>query len=158
MPARDKTLADGQLSATSATILSGDSVRNVSSGRVTLTLANTVVAEQEIFVKFQRDGGTARLIAHAVLEKYQVYIVKGIAMQPDDTLVGYAGSADVVDYLVAAASDETEFGMAAVAADGTVKQNAEVELEITEGSGLTRDGVAITAELDEIKKLLMKIA
>lgn len=155
MADRQLTLADGQLGTTAATLFSGANAP--ATGRINLIASNTGILEETIVLTFQRAGGTARRIARAVLKKNQALMVCGLPIQPDDTLLGVTTSATVVDYLISA-SEDSRHTITVLDVDGTPKQSATFEVEVSEKFGLTRDGIAIVAKLEDIHNVLLKIA
>lgn len=97
--ARDLTIADGQLAASSTLIFSGADAPN--GGRVNVVLSNTSTAAQTIVLTFQRSStGTQRRIARAVLRADWQMILRNLPLQADDALYGYSSDTSVVDYLV----------------------------------------------------------
>lgn len=98
--AREWTLADGQLGTTAATLLSG--VDAPALGHVEVVLQNTGDTEETIVLTFRRSGGTARRLVRLVLQANEQAFVRGVAMQPDDTLLAVTTTASTVDYLVVA--------------------------------------------------------
>lgn len=103
--ARPLTLADGQLGTTAATLLSGADAPQ--SGRVDVVLSNTGTSEETVVLTFQRSGGTARRLARLVLNANEQAHVRGVAVQPDDTLLAVTSTASAVDYLVTASGAAT---------------------------------------------------
>ena len=97
MASRTRTVADGQLATTAASILSG---ADVPGGYVEVLLSNTGTSEETVILTYQRAGGTARRLARVVLQGDEQAVVVGIAMQPDDTLLGVTTTASVADYLI----------------------------------------------------------
>ena len=100
---REMTLADGQLAASAATILAGSSVPP--GARVAGTFQNTGGNAETVVLTFQRAGGTARRVARFVLQTNEQAVVRGLGMQPDDTLLGTTTNATAVDYVLSACGD-----------------------------------------------------
>lgn len=94
-----QTLADGQLAASAATILSG---ATVGAQRVTVILTNTGGSAETVVLSLSRDGGTARQLARAVLSQYERLIVTGLCVDPADVLKGQTSNATAVDYTILA--------------------------------------------------------
>ena len=115
---RSLTLASGQLGTTAATLLSGANAPPT--GRVTAILNNTGTSEETIVLTFQVSGGTARRLVRIVLQENQAAHVRGIPIQPDDTLLALTSTASVVDYLMLA-SDANDITVEVLGADGTGK-------------------------------------
>ena len=146
-------LADGQLAAASATILGAGSAERY----VGITLSNIVATEQEIILTIARSGGTARQLCSAKLKENESLHVVGLPLDAGDILAGYASGGEAVDYVVMKSAG-TQFNILSRQADGTPKQSAEITVETTEKYGLTRDGIAITGLLEQVRDLLLKIA
>lgn len=101
--ARDVTLADGQLAASAGTILAGSSLPSGVNGFIVQGIfQNTAATAETVVITMQRAGGTARRIARAVLAQNEQLIVRGLGMQPDDTLLGTTTNASAVDYMITA--------------------------------------------------------
>ena len=96
---RSRTLADGQLSTSSATVISGAD-NGVPSESATVLLQNTSSSEETILLTFSRSGGTSRRLARIVLQENEQAIIRNLPMQIDDVLSGYTTTASTVDYLV----------------------------------------------------------
>ena len=152
---RELTLVAGQLGTTAATLLAG--VDAPPSGRVNLLIHNTGTLTEKVILTFQLAGGTARRVARAELKENQQLFVHGLPIQSGDTLLGVTTSASVVDYLITASSDPT-LSVVCLEADGTQKGSSSFDVEVSEKSGLTRDGIAIVAVLQEVRDVLLKIA
>ena len=146
-------LADGQLAAASATILGAGGGERIAS----IVLLNTSAIEQEIVLTLAREGGTARQFASATLKENESLYITGLPVDPSTVLAGYATGGGVVDYLVMS-SPLAPFSVMTKAADGAQKQNAAVEISVSEKAALTYDGVAITGLLEQVRDLLLKIA
>lgn len=149
---RNLTLADGQLGASSATILGVDGSQRV----VAVTLHNTAAAEQTVALTVTRSGSTARTIVRVKLKQYETLYVRGLGLDPSDILSGSASAASAVDYLVSA-SDEP-FSIYSRDAEGATKGTASIEVETTEKFGLSRDGIVLAGLLEDIHAVLLKIA
>lgn len=146
------SLADGQLSATSATILgAGTAERSVA-----VTLHNVAAQEQTIALTITRAGSSARTVARAKLKQYQTLYVRGLPLDPSDILAGSATGPSSVDYLVNVSHEP--FSITIRDADGSPKASSSIEVEVTESHGLTRDGVVLMGLLEEIRDVLLKIA
>lgn len=151
MPARNVTLADGQLGASAATLLSGADF----DGNVQLACHNTAAAKQTVVINFQRAGGTARRIARAVLEQDESLFVTGIALQPDDTLLGYATGASAVDYMVTLSAGP--FSIYTRAATGAPKAAPGLSVTLPV-QGIDEGTLVVIGLLEEVRDLLAKIA
>lgn len=145
-------LADGQLSASAATVLGTAGVERI----VAVTLYNTMATEQTVSLTVTRSGSTARTIVRGVLKEKESLYVQGLPLDPSDVLAGSATSAAVVDYLVTASAGQ--FAIFARDKNGAPKASVDVTLETTEKIGLTYDGIVLSGQLEEIRNLLMKIA
>lgn len=134
MPAREKTLADGQLDDASATILAGSSISSVSSRRVAVILNNVTSSTMDVYVLFQRAGGTARRLTKFQCQGNKGYVVRGIAMETDDTLLAYADNADSVDYLVTADGRDVPFSVSRLDGDNVLDRMEEYLMEVAHGA------------------------
>ena len=95
---RELTLADGQLGAAAATIVSG---ADVPSHYVNVLLTNVSGNDNvEVTLTFQRAGGTARRLARRTLDNNESVELVNWPIAPDDTLLGVASLAASVDYIV----------------------------------------------------------
>lgn len=146
-------LADGQLGSSSAALLSAGTEERV----VAVTLFNTVTSEQTIVLTNTRSGSSARTFVRAKLKQYQSLYVRGIALDPSDSLAGYSSSAEAVDYLVCKSNTEP-FSVSIRDADGTPKASTDVTLSTTEKATPTVGEVIIAGWLEECRDLLLKIA
>jgi hypothetical protein len=99
--ARTLTLADGQVAASAASILSS---LDAGIEHVGVTFINTGTATETLVVTMRRAGGTARQIARAILSAKESLVLSGVAMQPDDTLLAATTNASAVDYVVTGGS------------------------------------------------------
>lgn len=146
-------LADGQLGASSGTIL------GIATGErtVAVTLHNTSEGvEQTVALTVTRSGSSARTVARALLKgRWTLYVV-GLPLDPSDVLSGSASYGSTVDYLVAQSAGP--FGIFARDKNGAPVPNGDIELTVSEKFGLSRDGMEIVLRLDEIRDLLLKIA
>jgi predicted transcriptional regulator len=88
-------------------------------GRITLVLNNTGTADEVVILTFQRTGGTARRFRRLVFAENEGAVIRGIPIQPDDTLLGVTTTASVVDYLVSTGSGDITVDV--LSADGTSK-------------------------------------
>lgn len=114
------TLADGQLAASSGTILGAATGERF----VNVLLVNTSGSSSEtIILTVSRGGGTARRIARGVLEANCSAYIANLALDPSDVLAGYATGATTVDYLVTRA-DGGEFGIRYLDANGALKSGS----------------------------------
>ena len=146
-------LADGQLAAASATILGAGTVERL----VSLVLFNTNAAEQEIVLTLTKLDGTARRLCGGTLKEDESLFITGLPLDPSTVLAGYASGSGAVDYLVMN-SPPAPFAVSSRGADGTPKQNAAIDVSVSEKAALTYDGMAITGLLEEVRDLLLKIA
>lgn len=145
-------MADGQLSASSSTLIGVGTAERV----VTLTMFNTSLsAKQEIFLTVTRSGSSARVVAHAILEGQESLIVKGLPLDPSDVLAGYASSATTVDYIISQGSGP--FAIETRDKTGAPKVSQSITVTLPE-RGIGQGDTEIIARLDDIKELLMKIA
>ena len=136
------TLADGQLSATAATVYSGDA------GVVTINAYNTSSStSQTVSFTFQRNGGTARGLHRAILAPYERVILSGVCIETADTILGSATNATTVDYLVTVGNGP--FCVTSFDANGALKQvNTGVSGNQTISGTLTvSSGIANTTTL-----------
>lgn len=147
------SLADGQLAASTATILpAGTDERTVA-----VMLFNTTSQSQAVTLTVTRASSSARTIARVTLaEKYESAYVVGIPLDPSDVLSGYTTYASSVDYVVTASTGA--FNIIVRDADGSPKASADVELQTSEKASLTIDGVVMSGYLEEIRDVLLKIA
>jgi hypothetical protein len=93
-----QTIADGQLAAAAAAILTG---ADVGSTRVDIVLNNTSGSSTEtVTLTFQRAGGTARVLDRCALLPHETRTITGVGIQSGDVLLGVATDAATVDYLI----------------------------------------------------------
>lgn len=95
--AADRTIADGQLAASSATLVTGALGLK---GHVTLMLQNTGTAQETILVTLTRANGTARRLSRIVLEENESAHLRNVPIQQGDVIAGYTTTASSVDYLI----------------------------------------------------------
>lgn len=148
-------VADGQLGSSSATLLSTST--SGSDRIVSMTLFNTGASEQTINLAITPSSGTSRSLCRFKLEQYEQAYVSGISIDPASILTGYASYASAVDYLIAL-SPSAQFNILIRGPDGTPKQSADIDLEITDNHRLTMDAVFLGQKLDAVLAELMKIA
>ena len=92
-------LAVGQLAASSAALLTP----GVERPAVSVTLHNGGAIDQEITLTITRHGSsTAYVIDHAILKTRETRRVRGLAIDPEDTLSGHATGGAAGDYTVMA--------------------------------------------------------
>ena len=145
-------LADGQLAATSTTILTAGS----EGAFVQITLSNTSASDQICLLTVLRTGSTARRIRRIVLEKDEADYITGLALSAGDVLAGYATTASAVDYLVGLSSGP--FSMMTRDANGFPKASAALEVTLPDDIELSAGEVRIAGLLEEIRDALLKIA
>lgn len=145
-------LADGQLAASSATILGPATAERT----VAITCFNTAAQEQTVVFTMTRSGSSARTIARAVLEQYEALYLEGVQMDPSDLLAGYATGASAVDYV--ASLSTKPFSITVREATGAPKVSQVVTVTLPENLGLTAGEVEITGLLGQMVELLQKIA
>lgn len=119
MSSRSLTLADGQLSVSNATLISG---ADVPAGFVSLLLSNTHSGNVTVTLTFRRAAGTARRLCKVTLEADEQLKIDNLPIQPDDSVLGFADIASVVDYLVSAPPGSGQLGIAVVGTDGATKR------------------------------------
>ena len=90
------TLADGQLAASSGTILAAGSIERT----VNVILTNTGTATETVIVSVSRAGGTARRLIRIGVESYESLYITGLPLDPADTIAAYTTNATTVDYLI----------------------------------------------------------
>lgn len=144
-------LADGQLAASSATVLgAGSAERNVM-----VTLHNTSAVTQTVVLSVSRNGGSSRTIFRGKLEQYETTYIDGISLNPADVLSGYATGASAVDYDVT--TSKGSFGVFARDAEGAAKQGASLEVTLPDESGYSAAEVKIIGLLEDIRAIGLKI-
>jgi len=103
-----RTYADGQLPASAAALFTAGQDGNYPSDGnvgVALTLANTSASLTEtVTITFQRQGGTARRIAHLVLLPNEAAVIDGLPMSMGDIILGVTSDATTVDYVLGASA------------------------------------------------------
>lgn len=148
-------LADGQLAASSGTLLGVDSRGNERT--VSLILFNTSgSATETVLLTILRSGSTARTIARAKLGPYETMQVNGIALDGSDLLAGYATDASMVDYTIG--QGQGPFSVTVRDASGAPKATQAIEVTIPASEDLTPGEVKISGLLDDIRSALLKIA
>ena len=145
-------LADGQLAATSSTLLTTSHEGAV----VQVTLFNTSSSQQTINLTVLRSGSTARQVVRAVLERYESLYVIGLPLSAADVLAGYSTTAEAVDYLVGASNGP--FSIVMRDASGFPKSSAELEVTLPSDHTLSGGEVRIVGLLEEIRDALLSIA
>src|SRR5688500_11203259 len=103
---RQLTLADGQVAASAAAILTGATLGNSfpDGTLVQGVFQNTAGTTETVVLTMTRAGGTSRRVARAVLATNEQLVVTGLAMQPDDTLLATTTNASAVDYVMSASA------------------------------------------------------
>ena len=145
-------LAVGQLAASSAALL----MPSVERPAVSVTLHNTGSTDQEVTLLVTRSGSaTSQVIDHATLAAKETRRVRGIALDPSDTLAGYATSGSMVDYVAAAGDGITA---ATTQADGAPQASDAVAVTVSEQASLTQGDIEIVKRLDRQIELLLKIS
>ena len=147
-----RTLSDGQLAATSTTILTAPGGGSV----VGVSLNNVAYSQQIVLLHVTRPGGTARRIMRIVLEKNESHYVVGLPLSPSDTLSGESTSAEAIDYVVALSSGP--FSMFTRDASGFPKNSSALEVSLPDDGNLTGGDVKVIGVLEEIRDVLLKIA
>ena len=127
MPSRQLTLADGQLSTTTATLIGG---ADVPGSHVSVLLSNTSSFDVTVTLSFQRAGGTARRIRKVTLEADDQLLLRHLPIQPNDTLLGVANVPSAVDYLVNSSTDGP-ISISVLSASGGVKNEITGETAVT---------------------------
>lgn len=146
-------LANGQLSAASATVLGAGTAERT----VALTLYNTSRSVvQEVILTVSRQGGTARTVFRAKMQGRETWYLDGVKLDPADVLAGYATYAAAVDYDVTVG--QGPLTVWARDEDGAPKQSTDVELTLTEKASLTVGEVRMIGLLEEIRDGVFKIA
>lgn len=115
-------LADGQLTGSSATLVTATGSQYVS-----LSFFNTSVsATVAVTVTLQREGGTARTFLRVELGPYEGLYVRGLPLDPTDTLAGYADATSLIDYIVGWDRDDSDFLVFTIDKTGATKTATEV--------------------------------
>lgn len=145
------TLADGQLPSSAASLQAGSGTGLKVSG----IFSNTGGSSETVSLYVSRNGGTNRKILQAVLATGETLIVNGINLASNDTLLGVATDASVVDYVLSHGTDEFEAKV--LDANGALKSGSaafsgDVSLtgDLVVGGGdidLGSSGVAGTADI-----------
>ena len=148
-------LSDGQLTTSSATLVTA-----TGSQYIALTFFNTSEsATATVRLTLARRGGTARNFAIGELGPLEAMYVRGIGLDPSDTLAGYADLNSLVDYLAFWDRDDSDFLIFTRAADGSPKSSTTSSTsESEEDAGPDQGQVENLKVLNEIRDLLMKIA
>jgi hypothetical protein len=145
-------LANGQLAASSATILgAADAERTVA-----ITLFNTSSQVQNITIAVTHGNVTVTVARVKLQKKYESAYITGLPLDPSSLLVGYATYAAAVDYFITRTPGA--FSIQKRDEDGNPKGTAEIELQTNERSTLTIDGIVISTLLEEMRDLLLKIS
>lgn len=137
---RRYTLADGQLAASSTTILAGSSLDNPDGDSLDISCTNTAATTETVIVTLARAGGTARRIARAVLAQNEELVITGLKMQGDDTLAAYSTNVSAVDYLVTGGS-QAPFGKNTFDSTGSLKSTSATASGQTSGFTVSDDGL-----------------
>lgn len=146
-------LSDGQLTASSATLVS------IATGSqyLNLTFFNTSAsATATVTLTLARAGGTARNFARAELGPYEGLYVRGLGLDSADTLAGYASLTSIVDYLVQQGIADSDFLIFTRDATGAPKA-AEADEAESEEEGPDQGQVEIIKRLDAMVDLLQEI-
>ena len=143
-----RSLADGQLAATSTTILTAPGGGAV----VSLSLNNVSLRQQKCLLHVTRPGGTARRIARIVLEKDESHYLTGLSLSPGDVLSGQADVGSAVDYLVTLDSGFTMFTRDA---SGFPKASSALQVTLPGDEKLTAGDLTIAGLLEEIRNVLL---
>jgi hypothetical protein len=116
---RSSTLADGQLAASAASILSSPD-----DGPINLICVNAGSTEETVVITFKRAGGsTARKVGRAVLTAGETLVITNFPMQNDDVLLGTTTTATTVDYLISRGSGGP-LSLYTLDANGAIKNGA----------------------------------
>lgn len=146
------TLADGQLGATSGTVLGAGTAERT----VAVLLYNTSrSSEQEVSLTVLRPGSTARTIARGVLKGRESMQILGLPLNPADILAGLATTEQAVDYTVVNGQGPFEITMRDE--NGVPKVSQEITVTVPAGVGLTEGDATIVARLDAMLGALLKI-
>jgi hypothetical protein len=94
-----RNVADGLLAAESATLLGADRYERV----VSLILFNVSQFRQSLWLTLTRGlpaPSETRTIARAELGAYEIITIRGVGMDPDTVLAGWASAAEAVAYSI----------------------------------------------------------
>lgn len=100
-------LANGQLAATSGTLLAG-SATPTADRRVNVRLYNGGTTSETVVLTIATGTGTARGVDRCVLAAKELRVVPGLSVGPNDLLAGSTTNATTVDYTVDDALSVTE--------------------------------------------------
>jgi hypothetical protein len=130
------TIADGQVAAAAAAIVSGVS------GPVSLTFTNVGgLSETLVLTVVRGSTGTARRIRRDVLAANEQLILAGLPLNVTDVLKAATSNASSVDYVAVAAPDGAPLRVAAYDANGALKQvNTGISGNQTASGALTSNG------------------
>ena len=145
-------LADGQLAATSTTILGATGNERL----VAVTLHNAAATKQTVVLTVTRAGSTARTIVYAVLKQYETHYIRGIPLDPSDILAGYATGANSVGYLVNHSPEP--FAITARDEEGSPKASGALTVTLPDGGGIDAGTLALIGLAEEIRALMLKVA
>lgn len=118
MPASNPTLADGQVAASAAALLSGQG------GPVSVTFQNVGGSPETVVVTLARAGGPARRVARAVLAANEQLLLVGLPISAADSLKAVTSNAESVDYVVSAAPESAPLQVYTLDANGAIKNGA----------------------------------
>jgi hypothetical protein len=147
-------LSDGRLTTSSAQLV----VIASGSQYVAVTFFNTSLnTTVTVNLTLQRQGGTARQIARAELGPYEALYVRGLGLDQNDTLAGYATPAATVDYTVHWDRDDSDFLIFARDKTGAPKTGTSEEEEASE---VVPDAgqVEMISLLEEVRDALWRLA
>ena len=149
-------LSDGQLTTSSATLVTFDST----SYYLVIKLFNTSVADVDVTLTVTRTtNGTARTLARAELKSYESLYLTGVSLDQADTLAGYASRASAIDYMVSRDDrGEANFSIMCRAADGSPKMTTTVTVEVPVKSGPDAGEMEIIKRLERLEAVAMRIA
>lgn len=113
-------LADGQLAAASAALLTGPSANM---GTVSVIAYNSNTGPETVTLSLTRPNGTLRNICAVALAAGETLLVNGIPLTDGAILSGLATDAAKVNYFVTTSS-ETELSMQVTTASGAIKSGS----------------------------------
>ena len=93
-----KSLADGQLGSTKATLYTAGTSTSTVAKKI--TLFNTSTSEVTCKLYFKASGGTSRRIPSAVLGDGESKVFEDLALEEGDIIEGEASVASVIDYVI----------------------------------------------------------
>ena len=128
---RNLTIADGTVAASATEIATGPSDQG---GRVNVSFANTGTAEEVVILTITRGTGTARRLKRFTLGPDEQADLNGQALNKDDSLKASSTNAEVVDYVVSIAPEDTPFSFEIQDADGIRKNMGTLNEALFQGT------------------------